>query len=146
MTQPAIIPALQKLCCLLLSLPGVMRETDLAKSLPAARCEMDSGVATGKAQPRQASARPSRSPARLLPGRSQVEPTPPALQPRRVRRQQPRGIQALQGCRFSAQPEGHVTAAQPFHQAFRGLMASSNPRKDRSTQPSLSIFSPLPKP
>lgn len=29
MTQAAVIPALLELCCLLLSLPGVMRETDL---------------------------------------------------------------------------------------------------------------------
>lgn len=54
-----------------------MRETDLAKSLPAARCEMDSGTVTGKAQSKEASVGPSRSPACLPVCPSREEPTSP---------------------------------------------------------------------
>lgn len=71
MTQPAVIPALLELCCLLLSLPGVMRETDLAKSPAAARCEMDSGTALGR-----------QSQARHLLGPLQTQHIPCAPQPR----------------------------------------------------------------
>lgn len=112
MTQPAIIPALLQLYCLLLSLPGVMRETDLAKSLPAARCEMDSG--TGRHSP-AGICWASRSPASLPVRPSQGQhSSPTSTSTAGSPRQQPQGIWALRGRKFSAQPEGHVIAAQPF--------------------------------
>lgn len=110
-----------------------MRETDLAKSLPAARCEMDSGTVAGKAQPRRASVGPSQSPARPPVHPSQGKPTSPTLH------------QHWQGPDSSTHREFRlsedtgfllglkdVIAAQPFHQ---GSSSPSNPRQDRSTQP-----------
>lgn len=100
-----------------------MWETDLAKSLPAARCEMDPGTVTGKAQPRQASVGPSRSPARLPACQAEGSPSlPPYANTAGSRRQEPQGIQAVGRRGFSVQPEGCVNAAQPFHQAFIRLV------------------------
>lgn len=117
MTQPAVIPALLELCCLLLSLPGVMWETDLAKSPAAARCEMDSGTALGR-----------QSQARHLLGPLQTQHIPCAPQPRGAQLSQlpslsqgpastATGAQAL-GHSGSAQTEGHFTAAQLLHNIF----------------------------
>lgn len=100
-----------------------MRETDLAKSLPAARCEMDSGTVTGKAQPREASVGPWHlQHGSLFALAKGSPPLPPATNTAGSRWQQPRGIPALGRRWFSAQPEGRVIAAQPFHQAFVRLV------------------------
>lgn len=116
-----------------------MRETDLAKSLPAARCEMDSGTVTGKEQPTgvcRALTLPSMPPP--IHRAKGSPPLPPATNTAGHQWWQPQGIQALGGRRFSVQPEGRAAAVQPFRQARRPQAIP-----DKTGAPSLFISSPL---